>query len=280
MAKALRPSPGRSLRTSLSAVLLCYGCTANPPAPELDLPPRPGDALGGAEVSLTIRDLDLTAREERIIAEIVGGNVPAWLRRLEPVEISEEIGGLEHRVTFWATPDYLAVGSDSNYVHVPLSPQAAQRIVDLVGGSLPTPKMVDAIWAAARVQFAPIRIGPGDSMATVSFFERHDRLLRGQAMGYDVSPGEFVAGHKLDIVLTPSLSETPGKVALYGLHLPDGQPVQPLYTGSSDRRACKSGRGKRNLSEKKTSSSMAKRSAASVRLWASLSTSCKVSRRS
>lgn len=218
------------------AALVALGCTADPPAPELDLPPRPGDAPSGAEVSQSIRDLDLETREERVFGEIARGNVPRWLRRLEAVEISEEINGVDRRITFWTMPDYLVVGSDDDYVHVPLSPQVAQRVADLLGGSLPTPKMVDAIWTAADVQFAPFRIGPGDSMGTVGFFERHDRLLRGQANVYDVSPGDFIAGHKLDVVVTPGLSANPGKVALYGLHTPDGRPVQPLYTGSSDAR--------------------------------------------
>lgn len=216
--------------------LLCSACGSGPPDPTLDLPPRPSGAAEGSEVSIGVRDLGLEAREERVFSEIARGNVPSWLRRLESVELSAELGGTVHRIRFWVTPDYLAVGSDTNHVHVPLSPQAGQRIADLVGGSMPTPKMVDAIWEAAHFQFAPFRLGPGDSMRTVRFFERHDRLLRAQARVYDVSPGEFIAGHKLDVVLTPDLSSNPGKVALYGLHTPDGRPVQPLFTESSDDR--------------------------------------------
>ena len=211
-------------------VLLCLACDPGARAPVLELPHRPSDAPGGAEVARDIRTLDLEAREERIYAEISRGNVPTWLRQLRQVEITGEVDGRKHRVTFWVTPDYLAVGSDSDFFLVPLSPQIGQRIADLVGGSLPTPRMVDAVWASARVRLAPIRIEPDEFMKTVRYFERHDRLVRAQRKLYRVPPGVFIAGHKKDVVLSATLSANPGKVAIYGWHSPDGQPLQPLTT--------------------------------------------------
>ena len=216
------------------AVLFCLACDPGAPGPVLDLPPRPPDAPGGAEVARDIRNLDLEAREERIYTEVAQGNVPTWLRQLGRVEMTGEVDGRKHRVTFWVTPDYLAVGSDSDFFLVPLSPQTAQRIADLVGGSLPTPRMVDAVWASARIRLTPIRIGPNEFMTTVRYFERHDRLVRSQRMLYGVPPGVFVAGHKKDVVLSATLSANPGKVAIYGWHRPDGQPIQRLHTGLMD----------------------------------------------
>ncbi|MFC1575067.1 hypothetical protein ACFL5A_00270 [Gemmatimonadota bacterium] len=223
-------------RVAWWAVLLCLACGQGAQAPVLDLPPRPSDAPGGAELARDFRSLDFEAREDRIYAEVSRGNVPTWLRHLERVEITGEVDGRQHRVTFWVTPDYLAVGSDIDSFLIPLSPQVAQRIADLVGGSLPTPRMVDAIWASARVRLAPIRFDPDSLMTTARYFERHDRLVRAQRILYGVPPGAFVAGHKLDVVLTPTLSANPGKVALYGWHLPDGQPIQPLFTARADSR--------------------------------------------
>jgi hypothetical protein len=217
-------------------VLLCLACDPGARAPVLDLPHRPSDAPGGAEVARDIRALDLEAREERIYTEISQGNVPTWLRQLRRVEITREVDGRKHRVTFWVTPDYLAVGSDSDFFLVPLSPQMAQRIADLVGGSLPTPRMVDAVWASARFRLAPIRITPDEFMTTVQYFERHDRLVRAQRWLHGVRPGVFVAGHKLDVVLSTTLSANPGKVAIYGWHRPDGQPIQHLSTALRDSR--------------------------------------------
>lgn len=137
-------------------------------------------------------------------------------------------------MTFWVTPDYLAVGSDSDYLLIPLSAQTAQRIADLIGGSLPTPRMVDAIWASADLRVDPIRLQPNESMRTVRYFERHDNLIKGQRHLYDVPDGVLIAGHKLDVVITSALSEHPGEIALYGWHRSSGQVIQPLFIGATD----------------------------------------------
>lgn len=216
--------------------LICAGCGEGGESHVLQLPRRPGDAPGGAEVAAEVRSLDLEPREERVYSEVARGNVPTWLRRLRPVVVTGDVDGQAHLVTFWVTPDYLAVGSDSDALVMPLSATTGQRIADLVGGSLPTPRMVDAIWVSAEARLAPIRLDPGDSMATVRYFERHDRLVKAQRALYGVSPEAFVAGDKLDVVVTPTVFRNPGKVALYGWHRPDGRPIQALFTEHSDDR--------------------------------------------
>jgi len=200
----------------------------------LDLPQRAAEAPGAAEITRGILDLDAGAREERIYAEISRGNVPGWLRQLRPVEVTGEVDGQQHLVMFWVTPDYLAVGSDTDYLLIPLSARTAQRIADLVGGSLPTPRMVDAIWESADLRVEPIRIRPDEFRSTVGYFKRHDSLVKGQRFLYDPPPGVFVAGHKLDVVITSTLSEHPGEIALYGWHRSTGQVIQPLYIGATD----------------------------------------------
>lgn len=231
-----REATGRlgRVRGASWAVLLCLACGPGEPAPVLDLPDRPADAPGGAELARDLRDLDLEAREARIYAEIARGNVPPRLRELRRVETTVELDGREHRVTFWATSDYLAVGSDRDLFRVPLTPRTAQRVADLVGGSLPTPRMVDAIWASARIQLAPIRIRPDEFMTTVRYFVRHDRLVEAQRFLYDVPSDALVAGHKKDVVLSARLATNPGKVAIYGWHRPDGRPIQPVNTVLAD----------------------------------------------
>jgi hypothetical protein len=115
-----------------------------------------------------------------------------------------------------------------------LSARAAQRIADLAGGSLATPRMVDAIWAAADLRVEPIRFRPDEFMRSVEYIERHNDLVRAQLMVYNESPGVFLAGHKLDVVITASLSEHPGEIAIYGWHRSNGTPVQSLYVGATD----------------------------------------------
>lgn len=222
---------------TLWAALFYTACGPAETRPALDLPLRAADAPGGAEITREIRALGPSAREERIYAEISRGNVPGWLRQLRPVEVTGEVDGQEHRMTYWVTPDYLAVGSDSDYFLIPLSAQTGQRVADLVGGSLPTPRMVDAIWEAADLRVEPIRIRPDEFRSTVRYFRRHDNLIKGQRYLHDVPEGAFVAGHKLDVVVTSALSERPGEIALYGWHRSTGQVIQPLYIGATDSMA-------------------------------------------
>ena len=216
-------------------VLVGMVCASTAHAQVLDLPSRPADAPGGGEIARDLRALDLESREERIYAEIARGNVPEWLKQLCPVEVTHEIKGRMHRATFWVTPDYLAVGSDDDFFRVPLSPRTAQRIADLVAGSLPTPRMVDAIWSAARVRLEPTPIPPSPEMTTVPVFEDHNRMVAAQRARHEEPAGVLVAGHKKDVVITATLASRPDKVAIYGWHRPDGRPIQPLYTGHTER---------------------------------------------
>jgi hypothetical protein len=219
----------------LLALLLALALAPVAHAQVLHLPPRPGHAPGGAEIAREIRTLDLESREERIFAEMARGNVPGWLRGLCPVTMTGEAGGREHRATFWVTPDYLAVGSDDDFLFVPLSPQTAQRLADLVGASLPTPRMVDAIWSAAVVRLHPAPIPPSPQMTTVPVFEEHSHTVQAQRALHPDPMGELVAGHKKDVVITPRLHWPSDRVAIYGWHRASGEPIQPLYSGHTDR---------------------------------------------
>jgi hypothetical protein len=98
---------------------------------------------------------------------------------------------------------------------------------------LPTRRMVDEIHRAALVKLTPSPIPPGAAMTTVPVFQAHNETIRQQrARSRAAHPlGALVSGHKKDVVLTPKLAAAPGKVAIYGWHKADGQPIQPLYLG-------------------------------------------------
>lgn len=200
----------------------------------LDLPPRPSDAVPGSQLARELRGLDLELREERILAEVLRGNVPTWLRRLHPVTVSADFAGDRRTITFWAAPDYLAVGSDQDFLRIPLSPGTAWRVADAAGASLPTPAMSDAIWEAATVRLGPTPIPPNRLMTTVPVFEDHQRKVQRQRDMAAALPGALVAGHKKDVVITPRLRAQPGHVAIYGWHYLNGDPIQPLYLGHTD----------------------------------------------
>ncbi len=210
--------------------LLMLSLTTSLAAQSIDLPPRPADAATGSELVAAINDLSMEERERRIIAEFTRGNVPSWNRRWIPVEMRRRLGSSDVVVTFWTLGNYVAVGSDEDWFLTPLSPHAATRIGELVGASLPTPLMVDAIWKAARKLQAD-SIVPSAAMVTVPVFARHNRLVQQRLRDLDISPGVLLAGHKKDVVLTPRLDSLPGRVAIYGWHRPDGTIIQPLYLG-------------------------------------------------
>ena len=125
--------------------------------------------------------------------------------------------------------DYLAIGSDDDCFLTPLTPLTAQAIADRLDCVLPTPKMVDDIYANATMKLTPAPIPPSPAMTTVAVFARHNEIVsaeRGQR-----PPGTLVAGHKKDVVIANRVFAMRGKVAIYGWHKLDGKPIQPLYTG-------------------------------------------------
>jgi hypothetical protein len=203
------------------------GPRANPrwTQPAAGIPPRPADALGGRAFMKSISALPRPAREEAIAAEICRGNMPDFLRTFRPITVkATDKSGKEHTATVEVMPDYLAVGSDADFVRVPMSPQTAQRIADAFGCSLPTQKIVDDVYHAATVKLEPIPLT--QAREAVETFVKHNDLIEQQRAGKEL--GQLVAGIKKDVVVTNRLGEKPNRVAIYGWQKPDGRPIQPL----------------------------------------------------
>jgi len=197
----------------------------------LPLPPRPADALTGSEFAQRIAPLDLPEREREIVVQVTSGNVPNFLRRLCPVPTTSVTEGKTNTATFYATPDYLAVGSDDDYFLINTSPNTGQQLADALHCSLPTPKMVDEIYAAAEVKLVPSPIAPSPAMTTVAAFSNHNATVHAQRVEQlKAHPlGALLAGHQKDVVVSAKLASAPGRVAIYGWHQTNGVPIQPLY---------------------------------------------------
>jgi len=219
------------VKTLLQIILICFGSRIF--AQNLPLPARDKHALDGTDFAQKISALDLAAREKIITDEIFAGNVPTFLRQFSAVTVTNVSAGLTNVATFFAAPDYLAIGSDENYLLIPISPNTAQRIADSVGCVLPTRKMVDEIYAAAAVKLTPSLIPPSPAMTTVPVFVQHNETVGTQrAAFFNSQPfGALVAGHKKDVVISARLAGVTNKVAIYGWHQTNGVPVQPLYLG-------------------------------------------------
>jgi hypothetical protein len=199
---------------------------ANPsPSPSLQgrgIPARPRDAVGGRAFMQRIDGLPSDQRETAILNEIARGNFPDFLRQWQSVYITAgALGG-----TIAVMPDYLAIGSDEDFVRIPMTPQTAQRIADRFGCTLPTRKMVDAIDAAAEVRLAPQPLA--EDRESIAAFLLSNEKIETQRAGKPL--GALTIGAKKDVVLTPRIHERPDRVAIYGWRQLDGKPIQPLTT--------------------------------------------------
>ncbi len=195
--------------------------------PFLNLGPRPADAIGGAEFIRRTASLSEQERDAAVVAEIEKGNVPSFLNRLRPVTVEGPgSDGRGVRATVWVTPDYLAIGSDDDFFYVPLNYYSATLIAARLGCVLPTPRIVDAIYAQSAHHLKPAPLPASPLMATNLYMAEHKEKVDAQRRG--LALGDLIAGHKKDLVLTNRLAQIPGRVAIYGWHLAAGRPIQPL----------------------------------------------------
>jgi hypothetical protein len=193
----------------------------------LTIPARPAGAPGGAEFTQSLTGLDRDAREKAVLHELMSGNIPDFVRHLVPIAVkATDTEGHEHTAVYQVMPDYLAIGSDRDFVRIPMNPHTAQTFCDAFGFVLPTPKMVDDIWreAISKIIPQPLTQSREDSHT----FLTHNRMIEDQVSGQYL--GELRAGDKKDVVISNRLNEKPKRVAIYGWHFPSGEPIQPLTT--------------------------------------------------
>jgi hypothetical protein len=195
-----------------------------------EMPRRPGSASGGASVMASVGNGSGSGRDNRLVQEALAGNMPSYMRDLQPVTFDGTVSGRSITVTICVTPDYLAIGSDNDHVRVPLGLPAALRVADAFDMMLPTTSMVDAIYRQADVRIAPSPMTPGSAMSSTNYFVTHDQTVDGQFSRAGAQQGMLVAGHKKDLVLANRLSRNPGRVAIYGWHRTNGRAIQPLST--------------------------------------------------
>jgi hypothetical protein len=194
------------------------------------IPPRADAAPAGSEVARRVAQLAGVARDALIRAELFAGNIPQFLRHAVPVSIAGGDRAHPLELTLCVLPDYLAVGSDRDFIFVPLGLEAALAVAQRFGFELPTPHMVDAIYAAAPVKLAPLPLPPGEQMRSTAYLVYHTQLIGEQRAALSAPLGELTAGDKKDLVLTSRLWTDPGRVAIYGWHRGVGAPIQPLST--------------------------------------------------
>jgi hypothetical protein len=207
----------------------------------LPIPPRSSNAISGSAFVSLIWSMPREEREEQIYAQVIAGNIPEFMRQLSTVTANVNIGGNNHSVKYFVIPEYLAVGSDSDYFLCPMTPLLAQRICNNLNCTLPTKKMVDQIYVTAPCKLRPQPIPPSDSMITVPVFAQHNDSVK--SIRFPVlpqyPPGTLVGGTKKDVIISNKIYQdlninVPKPVVIYGWHQLNGIPIQPVYNGHSE----------------------------------------------
>lgn len=168
-------------------------------------------------------------RDSFAVKEIFAGNIPSFLKKFEKVKasITDSTTGKTIQAAYFVSPDYLSIGTDDDWARINITPLAAQKIADSFHCFLPTRKMVDDIYKAAKIKLEPVPMYAfRDSTPTMW---HHHLIIEGQRKGRK----GLIAGIQKDVVISGKVSRDPkpDRVAIYGWHKLDGEPIQPLYTG-------------------------------------------------
>ena len=194
----------------------------------MNYPPRTSTVKGSDFVVSMLEVGPGKVHDNRVFAEVCHGNVPDFMRRPVWVEYEAHAEGLLYRVGLSVAPDVFCIGTDEDFVRWPLSGPLAQKVADLIGASLITPKIATEIWKASH-QLPPVSIPPSADMIKTRCFAQHHALIEGQRLAHPWTNGALVGGHKKDVVLAHTLPLWfPGNVAIFGWFLPSGKPIQGL----------------------------------------------------
>lgn len=195
------------------------------------IPLRPDRAITGTAFARIISALEGAEREKAIGAQLSEGVFPDYLRKLKPVHLSHKFkDGPIVRATIFVMPDYLSIGSDQDFLLIPMNLPTALKIAGQLGFILPTPKMVDQIVQQSNFRLNPQPLPAGSRMRSTSYYLKHNQMIMEQRAALGCPLDTLVSGHKKDVVLTNRLGKAIGKIAIYGWHLLSGLPIQPLST--------------------------------------------------
>lgn len=187
--------------------------------------PKPSpNAKGGRAILESTSDQSFSERERVWLDQLRAGNFPDFLRARVAVTTTALVDGELVEAEVDVAPDYVAVGTNDDFVRVPFGQAGAAEAAAILGGVLPTTRLVDAIYAQADVRLAPIPQKPGPEMTSAEYILRHHHAIEAKR----ARKSGLVAGHKKDVVITNRLRFHPDRVAIYGWHQLNGVAIQPL----------------------------------------------------
>jgi hypothetical protein len=194
-----------------------------------DLPPAvTNDARTGEAFFKQAVSYNWVQRDSLALEYANTGQVPDFYFHFVPVTMPFTMpDGKQVKVTLYVAPDYFMVGTSDNWARVPITPMAAQKIADTYDCFLPTQLMVDAIYKASAVKLAPVPMYAFRD-STITMWQHH-LIIEGQRK----NKKGLLSGIKKDVVLSNKVAENArlNRVAIYGWHKLDGNPIQPVYAG-------------------------------------------------
>jgi hypothetical protein len=202
-----------------------------PAALARDIPSRHAWLPQGSEFAAQVAGDDARERERVIEQDILHGDLPSFLKRLKPVTLRARLpSGRTVTATVCVTPDYLAIGSDNDFLRIPMNLHTATAVASRFGFVLPTRKMVDAIYEQSEGHLSPQPMQAGPQMRSTAYYVTHNDRIKAQRAALGIPVGALLSGHKKDVVISNRLVRQPGRIAIYGWHRLDGKPIQPLST--------------------------------------------------
>jgi hypothetical protein len=190
------------------------------------IPIRDPGSVTGSAFCMANMNLGGSVREKHILDEFMHGNIPDFLRHFAPVRVTKG----PNSITYLAMTDYLSVGSNEDYVRMPMNPLTAQIIANKYDCTLPTRQMVNDIWFQSPNKLTPKPWGPpyDADMERTHRILTHSNNIQSQLQG--LNPFLLTSGHKKDVVLTNYIAPNNPRrrVAIYGWMQKNGQPIQGL----------------------------------------------------
>jgi hypothetical protein len=143
----------------------CFGNTGPESFYAEMIPLRPRDAISGSEFARRTSGMTGAERQQAALTELRRGNIPEFLRNLKPVRLNYATADKnEINAVIWVMPDYLAIGSNEDFLRIPLNYNTAIKIANEWGFILPTKKIVDAVYEQSTCHLEPDPLPPGPKM--------------------------------------------------------------------------------------------------------------------
>jgi len=164
------------------------------------------------------------------------GAFPEFFWEFKPIEV---VSGGNHLI-YYVSPEYLCLGVDDDWVHMPMWPTTAKNWMQRNDLVLPTKTMVNQIEAQEKYKgISPLTYGsmyPENAKkysrdSSQCFWDHSKGVQRRTKEKFpQFVLGDLVSGQKKDVVLTDYLSNPAHKnnVAIYGWFNKDGTVIQGM----------------------------------------------------